>query len=142
MVIHSILLNAPIQAKLLDLCAYIEFKIPLSSFWLTRQNRNLKFNVHKSSSLACVGALSSILWITIPITFCLCRLFPQSHLRSLFYLFKFTTFAPLSFRLFFMSMHMDRCTWSYRIAPNFCSIKILLFEQSKIFVKIIFIKIS
>ena len=29
------------------------------SFRLTRQNGNLKFDVHKSSSLACIGAISS-----------------------------------------------------------------------------------
>ena len=35
---------------------YIEFKIPI----YLSQNRNLKFNVHKSSCLACIDVLSSI----------------------------------------------------------------------------------
>ena len=39
---------------------YIEFKIPISAFYLNSQNRNLKFNVHKSSCLACIDVLSSI----------------------------------------------------------------------------------
>jgi len=38
---------------------YIEFKILILSFWLTRRNRNLKFNVHNSSNLTFIGALNS-----------------------------------------------------------------------------------
>ena len=59
-----------------------------------RQNRNLKFNVHKSS-LACIGALSSTA-NHHPYHFLFTLFFSLSHLQSIFYLFKFTIFAPPS----------------------------------------------
>ena len=55
MVIHS---NAPIEAKLLDLCTLNLRKIPSFSGQSKRRNNNLKFYVHKSSSLAYIDSLS------------------------------------------------------------------------------------
>jgi len=52
---------------------YREFKILISSCQLKRCYKNLKFNVHRSSSLACIGALSSTVNYLL-------KLFSQSHL--------------------------------------------------------------
>ena len=57
-----------------------------------RWNRNLKLNVHKSSSLA-ILMHSTVLWIIIPIT---CSFIHNPIFWFLFYLFKFTIFAPTS----------------------------------------------
>ena len=61
-------------------------------------NTNLRFfNVHKSSGLACIGAISSTLNFHPYYLLVKAVLFSQSHLWFLFYLFKFTAFAPPSF---------------------------------------------
>ena len=64
------------------------------------RNRNLKFNVHKSSCLACIDVLSSIV-NHHPYYFLSIQFFFRIKLRSLFYLFKFTIFlTPLVSEIF------------------------------------------
>ena len=85
-VIHSILLKAPTQAKLLDLCTL-----------------NLRFLFCLVNQKDDKGILNSTyahkikqFWITIPTYYFLfMQFFSQLHLQSLFYLFTLTIFAPL-----------------------------------------------
>jgi len=68
----------------------MKFKILILSYWLNRQNRNLKF---KSSSLASRDALSNTV-NQYPYYFLFSQFFfSDSNLRSLFYLLKLIILA-------------------------------------------------